>query len=221
MGRFSRRIIAAASIATLTLSLAACSGAEEGTEEDLGEAIPERVLEEREPEAEHLEPEGTPFETDPELVDVTVPEAVEAAEPTDVDGRQILPRVELDDAVVDASDGPTVWLEGLTALEHAGSQPGDIGGPAVQFDVLIHNDGPEPLDLATLVVAVAYGEDQIPAEDVLTEDSRPLVGLVDSGETLRGVVAFVVPPDERSEVVVTVDIEADAHIIEFHGEFPQ
>lgn len=221
MGNFSRRIVAAASMATLIMSLAACSGAEEGTEEDRAEPTSERVLDEQHPEAEDVDPEGTPFETDPELVDVAVPEAVEAAEPDEVDGRQVLPRVELDDAVVDALDGLTVWLDGLTALEQAGSQPGDMGGPAVQFDVLIHNDGPEPLDLATLVVAVAYGEDEIPAEDVLTEDSRPLIGLVEPDETLRGVVAFVVPPDERSKVVVTVDIEADAHIIEFQGHFPE
>lgn len=233
MGSDRRRIVAAASMAALIVSLVACSGEAEGSEEDPENAMSSRALdeqasEEQEPEAEDLEPdtedvepEGTPLETEPELVDVSVPEAVDSEEPTEVDGRQVLPAVELDDAVVDAADGLTVWLEGLTAVDQAGSRPGDIGGPAVQFDLLIHNDGPDPLDLATLVVAVTYGEDQIPAEDVLTEESRPLTGMVESGETLRGVVVFVVPPEERSEVAVTVDIEADAHVIVFQGEFPQ
>lgn len=221
MGSFRRRIVAAALMTTLTMSGAACSGADAGAEEDSEDPKSEGVLDEQQPTVEESDPEGTPFETEPELVDAPVPETADSAEPVEVDGRQLLPPVELDEAVVDASSGLTVWLEGLTAVGQAGSQPGDIGGPTVQFDVLIHNDGSEPLDLATLVVAVSYGEDEIPAEDVLTEESRPLVGVVESGETLRGVVAFVVPPEERSEVVVTVDIEADAHIIVFQGEFPQ
>ena len=231
MGSFGQLIVAAASTVVLLGSLAACSSGDEGPGQDVQAALPDpaleeqaseqRAAEEQDPEAEDLEPEGTPFETVPELVDVTVPEAVDSGEPTEIDGRQVLPPVELDDAVTDAADGLTVWLEQLTSVDQAGSRPGDIGGPAVQFDLLIHNEGPESLDLATLVVAVAYGEEEIPAEDVLTEESRPLTGMVEPGETLRGVVVFVVPPEERSEVAVTVDIEADAHVIVFQGVFPQ
>ena len=226
MSNFRQQIVAAASMAALLVSLVACSSSDEGPEQDVQAATPDQELEDQasegqDPEAEDLEPEGTPFETEPESVDVSVPESVDSAEPTEVEGRQLLPPVELDDAVTDAADGVTVWLERLTAVDEAGSRPGDIGGPAVQFDLLIHNDGPEPLDLATLVVAVAYGDDEIPAEDVLTEESRPLSGIVESGETLRGVVVFVVPPEERSDVTVTIDFEADAHIVVFQGEFPE
>lgn len=224
---FRARVLTMVLAAVLTVSLAACTssgpGQRDGTESPSPTVEPTSDVQEPEPDQEpgDVEPTGVPFETEPETVDVAVPEVVDPGEPSEVDGRDVLDPVEIDDAVAETTREVTVWLERFVAVEDAGSRPGEVGGPAVQFDLFIHNGGAEPLDLATFVVHVAYGEQEIPAEDVLTEESRPVTGIVAPDETLRGTLVFVIPPEERSDVLITVDIAADAHVIAFQGETPR
>ena len=200
----------------LCVSMAACGSSNAGDSDPEGSASAAPELASETPSEV-----SSPVATAPETPDVAVPEAVEPGEPVEVDGREVLPPVDLADAVAPSSDGVTIWLEDFTALEQAGGRPGEVGGPAIQFDVLVHNDGEEPIDLATLVVTVAYGADRTPAEDVIGEESLPLVGTVEPGTTVRGTMVFVVPPEERSNVLVSVDLAADARVTVFEGDVPQ
>ena len=211
---FRKSGIAIAAAVALTFSLTACTGTSTGGATPSASGSPELAT---------AEPTSTesPFATEPETVDVPVPETVDPGQPVDVDGREVLPPVEVNDAVVDETRSVTVWLENFVAVEDAGSLPGEIGGPSVQFDVLVHNGGAEPLDLATLAVTAEYGEDKTPAEDVKTEKTLPLVGVVEPGATIRGTLVFVVPPEQRDDVTVNVDLESDARIIVFQGKVPQ
>lgn len=206
----------AVAVVALAFSLAACTSNDAGTgsEESPTSDAPQLATEEP-------TPFETPFETEPEVVDVPLPETVDPGEPQDVDGRQVLPAVELDDAVSEDAKQVTVWLDGFTAVEDAGSLPGEVGGPAVQFDVFVHNNGTEPLDLATLVITAEYGEQNTPAEGVTTAETRPLVGTVEPNGTVRGTLVFVIPSDERDNVQVNVDLVSDARIIAFQGETPR
>lgn len=216
MGRLHRRSIAIVSACAVTVSLVACTGNDSDPDVDQSSTVVTSP-----PDEEDETPDVDPFETEPEFVDVPVPDAVDLGEPTEVDGREYLPSVDLDAAVSDAALGVTVWLEDFTAVDEAGSRPGEIGGPAIQFDVLIHNGSTEPLDLATLVVAVAYGDSLIPAEPVVTHESRPLSGEVSADSTIRGTLVFVVPLEERAKIIVNVDLASDSRIVLFEGEAPE
>lgn len=211
MNVFRKSGIAAAAVA-LIFSLTACTGNDD--------AAPSASSS---PELATAEPTPTvsPLATEPEAVDVPVPETVDPGEPVDVDGREVLPPVEFNDAVVDEARSVTIWLENFAAVEDAGVLPGEIGGPSVQFDVLVHNGSTEPLDLATLVVTAEYGEANTPAEDVTTDKTLPLVGHVEPGATIRGTLVFAIPVEQRDDVAVNVDLESDARIIVFQGEVPQ
>lgn len=166
-------------------------------------------------------PTSSPLATAPEVVTASAPGVVDPGVPADVDGRQVLPPVGLGAAVSESGQGATVWLEDFTSVAQAGSVAGEVGGPAVQFDVLIHNDGSTPLDLSTLAVTASYGDQRTPAEDVVTGDSRPLVGMVEPGGTVRGTLVFVVPTDERADLLISVDLASDAQVIQFQGAAAQ
>lgn len=213
---FRGSVRSAVAVAALAFSLAACTsnGAGTGSNESPTSDVPQLATEEP-------TPSGTPFETEPEVVDTPLPDPVDPGEPQDIDGRQVLPAVELDDAVAEETKHVTVWLDGFTAVEDAGSRPGEVGGPSVQFDVFVHNSGSEPLDLATVVVTAEYGEGKIPAEGVMTSETRPLVGSVEPNGTVRGTLVFVIPPAERDNVQINVDLVSDARIIAFQGKTPR
>ncbi|MFT3945109.1 MAG: DUF4352 domain-containing protein [Ancrocorticia sp.] len=208
----------AIAVAALAFSLAGCTSNGGGAGAEGGESPSTEA-----PQLATEEPTAveTPFETEPEVVDVPLPEAVDPGKPEDVDGRQVLPAVELDDAVVEETKHVTVWLDGFTSVEDAGSLPGQVGGPSVQFDVFVHNSGTEPLDLATLVVTAEYGDKSVPAEAVTTEQTRPLVGTVEPDGTIRGTLVFAIPSAERDNVQVNVDLVSDARVIAFQGAVPK
>lgn len=216
MKAYQRLAITAVAVAATGFMVTACTSG--GSQDELSR--PSSVIPTLASDQEAM-PEGTPFATEPEIVDVAVPDAVDPGEPSDLDGRQVLPAVPLDVAVADVDRGVTVWLGEFNPNEAAGSRPGEIGGPAIQFELYVHNGGHDLVDLATFVVSVTYGEPGRMAEDVVTEDSRPLVGLVHPDETLRGTFVFVVPPEERDGVVISVDIASDARIMVFRGDAPR
>lgn len=213
---FRGSVRSAIAVAALAFSLAACTSNGAGTGSDGSPTADVPQLATEEPT-----PFETPFETEPEAVDVSLPKTVDPGKPQDIDGRQIFPAVELDDAVTEDKKQVTVWLDGFTTVDDAGSLPGEVGGPAVQFDVFVHNGATEPLDLATLVVTAEYSKDRIPAEGVMTSETRPLVGTVEPDGTMKGTFVFVIPPAERDDVQINVDLVSDARIIAFQGKTPR
>lgn len=221
--RILRRACAPFTVAVaLALLLTSCTGTD-GSDLAEGQSISSESEEAQstptEPQLvdEGVEPDGEPFAILPESVDTAVPDVSDPGSATDVDGREVLPPVGFDDAIKEPTSGAVVWLESFSSVENAGSRPGEVGGPAIQLDVLIHNSGDKPLDLATLVVSATYGPSRTPAENVLTNQSRPLTGAVEPGQTIRGTLLFVVPKDSREDVQLSVDLASQAQVVVFEG----
>lgn len=137
-----------------------------------------------------------------------------------VEGREHLEPAGLEQSV-GLDQGVRIWVSDMQAIEATDARPGELGGPAVQFDVLITNESDAPLDLATLAVNTEYGPDVVPASTVSGGSASPLTGIVPVGSTVRGTYVFVVPEDKRSPLRITVDLAAEDPIVTFEGDGPR
>ncbi|ACQ79257.1 conserved hypothetical protein [Beutenbergia cavernae DSM 12333] len=162
--------------------------------------------------------DGTPDAADP--ADPASPEPADEPTPEEVDGRAVMPPAEVDAAVTPAGSALVVRLENPVAVTASDPIPGQLGGPAVQFDVVVVNEGDDELPLDFAVVNVAYGAESAPASDVATGETTPLGGSLEAGETARGTYVFLVPDDQRQDVRVSVDIDVGTPIAVFAGAMP-
>ncbi len=120
----------------------------------------------------------------------------------------------------DVIAGVQVRLDRFESVEATSNAPGDVGGPAVRFAVVVTNSSAESVSLQTAVVTVDYGAARTPASDLPEPGGAPLGGRVEPGDTVEGVYIFTVPAEERGLVRITVDYAADVPPLLFEGSVP-
>ena len=126
-----------------------------------------------------------------------------------------------DPATPDAAPGVTVAIANLTAVDGEAVLPGDVAGPAIRFDVVIHNGSAAELSLAVAHVNVYYGSDQTPASDLSAPGAVPFPASAAAGADATGTFVFTVPVDQRDDVTITLDYAAGAPALVFHGATPR
>ena len=120
------------------------------------------------------------------------------------------------DASPTVTDGVTLRVESLTAVDGTATLPGEIGGPAVSVTVVVDNAGDQPLDLSGTVVNVYSGPDQTPA-NMLSTGTSPFPAEAPADTATTATYVFSVPAEERDQVRVTVDAAVDLPTVVFEG----
>ena len=157
--------------------------------------------------------DGSPAPTEP------------AAEPTEAAPEgpgEIRPTAE--PVPLDAPAAPTAEVSAtITSIEPVigeANVPGEVGGPSLRVTVTITNETAERLDLTSAVVNLYYGPDRTPAISLLQPGQQDFPTSVDAGRGGEGVFVFRVPPEERGDVLIELDLSVDATVVLFTGAAP-
>ena len=120
------------------------------------------------------------------------------------------------DASPAVTDGITLRVESLTAVDAAAALPGEVAGPGVSVTLVVDNADDEALDLSTTVVNLYSGPERTPANAVSTGTSA-FPAEAPAGTVTTATYVFAVPADERDQVRVTVDTAVDLPTVVFEG----
>ncbi len=91
-----------------------------------------------------------------------------------------------------------------------------MAGPAVAATIRFENESGHPLDLGATMVTLVDAAGNV-AAPTTSEPAAPTSGTLDDGGTTEGTYVFRMPEDTRNAVTLTVDYEAGAPVVVFHG----
>jgi hypothetical protein len=189
--------------ATTSASSTVSSGTDaEGDAPDAGDESAD------DPEPDDADPtDGKPSdgEADPGDDETAEPEARETLDPAPF-GAEATPE-----------PGVTVTVSSVEKVTGEASVPGEVGGPALRFDVELTNGTGKVLDMRTVVVNAYYGPDRTPTTPLLKPGARPFEPELGPDKTARGVFVFGVPPEFQDEVELEFDAGVHAAVVIFTG----
>lgn len=125
------------------------------------------------------------------------------------------------EATAKPETGVTVSVGSFEAVEGEAQLPGDVAGPAVRFTLSVTNGTAKTVSLATALVNVYYGAEQLPASELQEPGGVPLPAAVAAGATAQGTLVFTIPEDQRGDVLITVDYQVGEPVIAFQGAIPR
>lgn len=167
------------------------------------------------PAATHEDSTSGPAPQQPALPAPVAPPAGEGnLQPVPTPTRPTLDPVELDEPA-EAGDELTVRLVDVEQVQVTGRGPGERSGTALAVEVEVVNDGTTPLDVAGLAVSLAYADTE--ASPVSAPPADEVVGPVPPRSRVTGTYVFLVPADQRSEVLVRVGLGASQPVVIFEG----
>lgn len=113
-------------------------------------------------------------------------------------------------------DKVRVRITTVQAIEAKATIPGDVAGPAVQFDVVVSNGTDQPVPAGNAVVNVS-GRDKSPAVMLVGAPTSPFKGDVGARKTATATYAFRVPKDQRVPIRIEVSIDPSLPVAHFTG----
>lgn len=129
------------------------------------------------------------------------------------------PQADLVDPVAKFADGLQVSITKTTHGTIDAQGPGEINGePYTLFDVEVTNGSAEPIDTSRVVAALTYGDPPLTARNVYADEVRDLSGVVAPGKTATASYAFSVPPQQLTDVTLSLDIDGRHGLAVFSGE---
>lgn len=161
--------------------------------------------------------------TDEAQEPVRVAAPAEPGEPAVVEGggtgkeeRSTTETVALDEPVQPAK-GLEIAVESTKAVQAEGMGPGGMSGPAITVVVTVRNATDSPVSTIGSSVTLTYGPDDRPGEPSRQPDDAGLPGEVAPGKTVSGTYTFLVPEDQREDVVITASYRATDPAAVFAG----
>ena len=91
-----------------------------------------------------------------------------------------------------------------------------MAGPAVAATIRFENESGHPLDLGATMVTLVDAAGNV-AAPTTSSPAAPTSGTLDDGGATEGTYVFRMPEDTRNEITLTVDYEAGAPVVVFHG----
>ncbi|MFI7583322.1 hypothetical protein ACH9DO_05960 [Kocuria sp. M1N1S27] len=115
------------------------------------------------------------------------------------------------------ADGLEIVVESTRPVTAEGMGPGGMSGPAIAVVVTVHNSTDAPVSTLGGSVTVTYGPDERPAAPSRQPDDISLPVEVAPGETVSGTYTFLVPEDQRDDLVITASYRATDPAAVFAG----
>jgi hypothetical protein len=103
-------------------------------------------------------------------------------------------------------------------VEGVARGPGQISGPALRLELRAHNGGTDPVSLEGMVVALAYGAEEMPATTLTEPGGAPFEGELAPGADAVATYVFGVPVGERERITVSASYTGSAPTIPFEGD---
>ena len=143
--------------------------------------------------------------------------AVVAGSGTGEEKRATTETVALDEPVRPA-EGLEITVESAKPVQAEGMGPGGVAGPAIAVVVTVRNTTDSPVATLGSSVTVTYGPDDRPASPSRQPDDVSLPREVAPGKTVSGTYTFLVPEDQREDVVITASYRATDPAAVFAGQ---
>lgn len=121
------------------------------------------------------------------------------------------------DATADFGNTVSAHITKITSTTAAGTQAGEVSGPAVQVELTITNGTTGDISLDGVSVNAYYGSGMTPASPIAMQDSTMFGGTLAASKTAAGTYLFSVPKDQQASLVITVSRAAGAPIVVFQG----
>jgi len=116
--------------------------------------------------------------------------------------------------------GVEAAVSGLEAVVGEAEGIGQIGGPALRFRLSVANNTASPLDLSDALLTVESGPDREPCMELMGPGVTVLPSSVQPGQRVEATYVFLVPPEQRSKVLIRFNYSAAAPILAFEGPTP-
>lgn len=113
--------------------------------------------------------------------------------------------------------GVTVRVLRSTPVRLRAEGRGEIEGPGVRMDLVIHNGTDAPIDLSLVNVTMTYGPNDTPATAGPAVMERPFTGRLAAGGKQRASYVFGVPVGQRDQVRLMVSYTADQPVAVLTG----
>ena len=155
---------------------------------------------------ETQKPRTTPV---PAPDDTTIDDVIDDAAPAPVEDADL-------DEVVELDTGVRISVTELSAVTVEANTPGEVAGPAVAAMVRFENDSGEPLDIGGAMVTLLDAAGNV-AAPTTSSPAAPALGTLADGEAAEGTYVFLLPEDTRDQITLTVDYQAGAPVVVFHG----
>lgn len=127
--------------------------------------------------------------------------------------------VDIDESV-EVLDGMTVGLAELVAVEGIADEPGEVAGEAVRVSVTLTNTSTRPADTSGVVVGLEAGPEAVPGLALRGAGATTFPSSIDPGASATADYVFVVDPDQRESISVSVNYSVTAPIAVFDGVAP-
>ncbi|MFI7484352.1 hypothetical protein ACH9EU_18285 [Kocuria sp. M1R5S2] len=115
------------------------------------------------------------------------------------------------------AEGLEITVSSTKPVDAEGMGPGGVSGPAIAVVVTVRNTTDAAVSTLGSTVTVAYGRDKVPASPSRQPGDDPLPREVAPGKTVSGTYTFLVPEDQRDDVVVTASYRATDPAAVFAG----
>jgi hypothetical protein len=117
--------------------------------------------------------------------------------------------------------GLTASISKLEAVKGEANGPGEVAGPAIRFVLTLTNSSDKELPLDTTVVNAYYGKAETPATQLEKPGGHALPASVKAGGKATGTFIYSIPPNQRNDVLITVDYSVDVSLLAFRGKAPR
>ena len=115
------------------------------------------------------------------------------------------------------ADGLEILVESTRSVTAEGMGPGGMSGPAIAVVVKVRNTTSSPISTLGSSVTVTYGSDDRPAAPSRQSDDVSLPVQIAPGKTVSGTYTFLVPEDQREDLVITASYRATDPAAVFSG----
>lgn len=120
-------------------------------------------------------------------------------------------------ATGDLGGSVTARITQIGPIESTADLPGEVAGPAVALTIEIANDSAGPISLEGVTVRMTDSSGAA-ATATTGNSAQPFAGMSVEGGKAQGTYVFVVPPDARNPVTVTVGYSPSSPTLVFSGE---
>ncbi|WP_022910590.1 MULTISPECIES: hypothetical protein [Aestuariimicrobium] len=121
----------------------------------------------------------------------------------------------------DRAGGVVVSLPLIESVAGQAQLPGEVAGAAIRVTIRVQNDSNAAVGLDAVVVNAYAGASRAPLESLTSPGGRPFGGSVKPGAEATAVYLFAVDPSDRSDVTITVDLQAGTPASVFRGDVRQ
>ncbi|WP_417216871.1 DUF4352 domain-containing protein [Arthrobacter sp.] len=113
--------------------------------------------------------------------------------------------------------GVRVKATAIRSIQVTAQTPGEMAGAALAITLRLKNSSEKPINIDSAVIGLSDAMGN-PAQPTTSDPFKPFQGEVAPGATSLGTYVFLIPKQDRNDLVLTVEYLAGQPIADFVGD---